>query len=196
MTHLVSGNILLSKSGVLKITDFGLEKISKGVVVPEEFTLFPYMAPERHSFDSLSLRVGEAEKSVLASEQEQSRRPPYSYPVDVWSFGLLLSRLLLVNPAPRSKVEVAFTQDELKFLQGLGFTRETRTELLKRKSTALNHIPETMTSFFQILEKCLNVLPQERPDFSEIVLDIQEIVEDENLFLLRSYVSSLLKQIQ
>ncbi len=144
-------NVLLSKSGACKITDFGLTRIAPAqttTLTQQAGTTF-YMAPVRFQVVFLILQ----ESIVSAHYTEKS---------DVWSFGILI-------------IELMSGEHPLNHIQ---FTFELHKTILN--DTLVIKIPDNLhgtmvcvvtylVEMQQILQKCKEWEPKNRPAFPEIV---------------------------
>lgn len=158
-------NLLLSPDGFVKVTDFGIGKLMRHAPLD---IVSPFLAPER-----------------LTSK--------YSFSADIWSYALIASVIVRVNRVGGVEVKASLDGEEVEYLVSLGLTRESRAEIQKKKQCALQNIPESMEGLYSILDSCLHVIPEKRPNFSDVLYDLQGIVEDENLLLYRSQGEKILK---
>ena len=151
-----SSNILISKQGVVKITDFGTSRFMEKTFASTRIGSPPYMAPEQFegratfasdvysigciAYEMLTGRVPIYDKDprvIYARAKEGKIDPPRRYvssiPVDIEE---MVMKALMKNPADRYSSAQEFLEVAKSFASGQGDTRVLfRTPKFKKRKT-------------------------------------------------------------
>ncbi|KAJ5076861.1 serine/threonine-protein kinase sty8-like [Anaeramoeba ignava] len=142
---LKSGNILITKENHLKIIDFGLAR---------------YKAGATDITTEMSINIGTFNwmaPEILRGESD------YTSKVDVYSYGLVLWEMVF-RDIPYKKLLMDVGREE--FRSKVGFDKPT-LKLPKKK-----YLPDEM---IDLLARCWDYNPNNRPEFSEICETLKEI---------------------
>lgn len=104
---------------------------------------------------------------------------------DVWSFAIVLSRLLEVNEPSEIHTDTTITPEEEERLSEI-IHGQGREVVLQNREKALKFIPGEMQSELQpLLRSCLKIRSEDRPDFYQLVGRVLEIRHQRKLRELR-----------
>ncbi|XP_028415315.1 uncharacterized protein LOC114538353 isoform X3 [Dendronephthya gigantea] len=138
---LAARNILLDKSKVLKISDFGLSR--EGTYVKQTHGKIPF---RWLSIEAIIERF-------------------YSTASDVWAFGVVLWEICTLGEVPYSTVS----------------DRDLKDFLLSGKR--MEKVESCTDEIYEIMLKCWNHLPEERPSFSELTKCLWDLEHGGNTYV-------------
>ncbi|KAJ6996967.1 hypothetical protein NC653_013526 [Populus alba x Populus x berolinensis] len=161
---LKTANLLMDENEVVKVADFGVARVQtqSGVMTAETGT-YRWMAPEGMEWFLLSYRNGAAPFTftyVVFNYMKVIEHKPYDYKADVFSFGIVMWELL-TGELPYSyltplQAAVGVVQKGLR-------------------PTIPKH---TYPKLAELLERCWQRDPTQRPNFSQIIDILQQIATE------------------
>jgi serine/threonine protein kinase len=173
---LSTGNILISEDGLVKVADFGVGKVG-GVEGSNTPT------------GTASIRAPEC--YVSYTKQLVS--------CDIWSFGIILSRLVLHkfegweygDPKLEDEEEEWFSN----FSKEYAITTSEKQQIRGNRSAALMVPPEDKQCFFSIIKECLHLMPERRISMLRLFQEFTKFGSKDVLSGARNEIQALLNAV-
>jgi serine/threonine protein kinase len=154
-------NILVRKTNeefIIFLIDFGLCKIARNTYTRTES---PRGTPQYKSPDVFD-EIEEKDEEEFYNDDDLDKSLSVSYKTDIWSFGAMMSEILS-GIIPWSQRAINWTYVEALLIQKKSFP-----------------IPDNITDpdVIRLIEKCLDINPENRPDGEAIEKELMEIIDN------------------